>query len=220
MKLCKEIVVEHCLFWPIFGVYIASVYVGTTSFGAWAASAVGIVAVAIVGAYGEKLRRYHARVRYRVGKLQRTGDGGEDCWTVLLRKRWANLLTHPFSHVFKPAPGLEMTIDCGGYATGSVRLFERPMTVIAAHEKFVVGIGHADYTAECAGQLMQEIEELSAEVGVNVEDYIDKDYDDVPQGIRDSGRFPEEQFYKLLGFYIMDRDGLQFVRPGWRTRLD
>jgi hypothetical protein len=210
----RECVIEHAKFWPIFCLYLGSVYLGTTNLGGWAASAVGIIALTIIGAYGEKLRRYHARVRFRQGKLQRTGDGGEDCWTILLRKRWANLLTHPFSHVFKPAPGLEVTVDIDGRNRGSVRCFERPITVIAAHERFVVGIGHCDIAPSVTVNHFHDLEKVSKLAGVCISDYIDNgQYDDLPDNVKceepEHGKITEKQFYSHMGLFLLSHHGLK-----------
>jgi len=215
-KRCREIIIEHLIFWPIFSLYALSVWYGTTNFGGWAASAVGLIALGIIGAYGEKLRRYHAKVRFRQGCLQRTGDGGEDCWTVLLRKRWANFLTHPFTHVFKPAPGLEQKVDCAGEFPGSVRMREKPMRVIAQHEKYIDAIGHADVAPSSTRKLLDDLLLKAKREGINIADYADLYFEDLVERRKQKridGVLEEEEFYQLLGLHILERDGLSFVLP-------
>lgn len=201
---------QHAIVWGA-----AAGYAGATALAASHAS--GSLAVLVAGAmvggpvaaYSEKIRRYFANVRYRVGRLQKTGDGGEDCWTVLVKKDWIPFWASPLWHLIRPFLGTEITVDCAGYAPGSVRYNRRPVSVLGKHEPFVVAVGHNDVAAADAGGLLDTLRGIAANAGVLIDGHNMPtiQYEDLtPDQQRE---MTEQDFYILLGLEILVRDGLQ-----------
>lgn len=169
---------------------------------------VGAAFLGTLGAWGEKIRRYWANVRYRVGKLQKTGDGGEDCWSTIVDKEWISFWKYPLDHFRKPFLGTEVTVDCAGYAPGSVRCGGRPLTVLGKHEDFIVPIGSADKAAYSARKEWERVLAINT-YGINIESIVLKGlrYCDLPENSKRS--ISKCDFYTLMGLHILQRDGLQ-----------
>lgn len=206
--MCPEIIREHAYFWPIITVYGGSVYLGTTGYGLVIAGLVGSVASIPIGVYGRKIFRYLPNVRYRIGKYQTTGDGDSNYWTVLLRKKLPNFITHPFSHVFKKAPGLEFTIDSDGVNRGSCRLGEIPLTVIGSHENRIKPIGDND---KAGGGVRKKLNILAkvfddAQLDIRLCIKHNVQYDQLHDVFRE--KMTEKQYYEYMGLRIFMRDGL------------
>ncbi len=167
------------------------------------------VFLAPLGAYGNKVRRFGADVRYRAGKLQRTGDGGQDQWTVIVAKHWVPFWRSPLDHFKLPFHATEVTVDTGGYAAGSVRCGKRPITVIAGHEKTVVPIGSDDSAPSATRHEVARLATVAVKADIGMRNIMASDtgYDDLTKFQRQ--KMSENDFYKLLGLCILKRDGLK-----------
>lgn len=207
LKEIERIVTQYVIIAGIFGVGYAVHFFASDKWGG--TIALGIIGSAIggfAGTYIRKIVRYTANVRFRKGRLQRTGDGGEDYWTALVRKEMPSPITRPFDHFVRPFPGTEITVDVHG--AGSVRHNKRPMTVIGAHEKFIVSVGHADKTATPPGELYKVLRDRGKKAVINIKRFWENgEYTDLPEDARKI--LSEKEFYILLGLSVLERDGLK-----------
>lgn len=201
----KITVIQHFIFWPTLFLYaylsvLASTNVKLSFFGLLLTAGIGTP----VALYFDKLRRYFANVRYRQGRLQRTGDGGEDCWTVIVEKYWISFWKYPLWHFIRPFTAWEVTVDCGGYSPGSIRSGERALNFIAQHEKFCVKIGHNDIAPNPANVKFEQLVRKSTAAGLNT------DIDLLLSYNNNNGYLTDQNRLTLIGLLILERDGLQF----------
>lgn len=198
-------IIQHLVFWPMVFLYaylsfLASTNVKLSFFGLLLTAGIGTP----VALYFDKLRRYFANVRYRQGRLQRTGDGGEDCWTVIVEKYWISFWQYPLWHFIRPFTAWEVTVDCGGYSPGSVRSGERALGFIAQHEKFCVKIGHNDVAPKAAGEKIEQLIDKAVAAKIPIDVDLLLRYNDNEGYLTDCNRLT------LVGLLILERDGLQF----------
>lgn len=203
----KATIIQHFCFWPVLSFYIylsvlASTNVKLSFFGILLTAGIGTP----IAIYFEKIRRYFANVRYRQGRLQRTGDGGEDCWSVIVKKYWIPFWKYPVWHFIRPFAAWEVTVDCGGYSPGSIRSGKRALGFIAQHEKFCVAVGHNDIVTPAATQRMEYLTGVANNAMIDVdcigkEKFVKYQHND---------NMTLDEYMTLDGLLILERDGLIF----------
>lgn len=96
----------------------------------------------VAGAFGKPLAeyiwrvsRYFKDVRLRVPKYIKTGDGGDNYYSLIMKKYWNPFLVAPLDHIKLPIKAHEVCIDVGGSHEGGIFSGKRPLSSIAANEK-------------------------------------------------------------------------------------
>lgn len=204
-----------CKQWAKFlsavGLVVASTWIAThyAILGSLTNTLVSVVIMAALGGYGVKIRRANANVRYRVGKVLETGDGGSDYYSVLLRVTRTPFLTRPWDHFRKPFPADELTIPHAGLNAGTCRMNIRPVSNVEKEVR-VFDIGDTDRAPnDNAKSQLYALQQLGGfrEPVVDMKQIVadGKNYSEVAE----AQKITREDFYKWMGLEILVRDGLK-----------
>lgn len=202
-----------CKQWAKFlsavGLIVASAWLATqyAILGSLTNTLVSVVIMAALGGYGVKIRRANANVRYRVGKVLETGDGGSDYYSTLLRVQITPFLTRPWDHFRKPFPADELTVPHAGLNAGSCRMNIRPVSNVEKGVR-VFDIGNTDQTPNDNAhyRLRDLMEKIDSRI---IEDCIvnNRNYSDLDKETKDG--INRKEFYECMGLRIFEKDGLK-----------